>query len=50
MGDSNPACAPHVGGLRLPDLEKLLFHHPRILFGQKIHQRPDRRQQPRREG
>ena len=28
----------------------LLFHHPRILFGQKIHQRPDRRQQaaPRR--
>ena len=30
--------------------EVLLFHHPRILFGQKIHQRPDGRQQaaPRR--
>ena len=30
--------------LRLPDLQKLLFNHPCILFCKKIHQRPDGRQ------
>ena len=52
-GDSNleTPCAHYVGWrCAYPTYKKLLFHHPRILFGQKIYQRPDRRQHaaPRR--
>ena len=37
-------CAFMSVALRLPDLQKLLFNHPCILFCKKIHQRPDGRQ------
>ncbi len=45
-GDENPEtpCALYVGWrCTYPTYKKLFFNHLRIFFGQKIHQRPDRR-------